>query len=58
MRTKWLCGLLVLVLASPAVAQEAVVKSKIISAGLFKNGLVVIKRKVLVPAAARSVSMR
>lgn len=51
MRSKWLCGLLILVLASPAAAQEAVVKSKIISVGLFKNGLVVIKREVLVPGA-------
>jgi hypothetical protein len=51
MRTKSLVCLLALVLASPAGAQEAVVKSKIISAGLFKNGLVVIKREVLVSGA-------
>lgn len=49
MRTKSLVCLLTIAIASTAGAQEAVVKSKIISAGLFKNGLVIIKREVLVP---------
>jgi hypothetical protein len=34
-----------------ASAQEAAVKSKIISVGLFKNGLVIVKREVQVPGA-------
>ena len=32
-----------------ATAQEPVVKSKIVAAGLFKNGLAVIKREVVLP---------
>jgi hypothetical protein len=51
MRVKAVICLLALALASPAVAQEATVKSKIISVGLFKNGLVIIKREVLMPGA-------
>ncbi len=47
-----ICTLLLCVAGPmPAFAQEATVKSKIISVGLFKNGLVVVKREVLVPGA-------
>lgn len=45
-----LCCILALLAAAPqAFAQEAIAKSKIISVGLFKNGLVVIKREVQIP---------
>ncbi len=49
---RWLLVcILALAVAPLAVAQEAIVKSKIVSVGLFKNGLVVIKRAVQVPGA-------
>jgi hypothetical protein len=36
--------------APQADAQEAIAKSKIVSVGLFKNGLAVVKREVLIPS--------
>jgi hypothetical protein len=52
MRCQWPCCVaLVLVVAGPAPAQEAVAKSKIVSVGLFKNGLAVVKREVLIDKA-------
>src|SRR5437867_1578970 len=50
MRT--LSAVLALCLFAPRLpAQEQVAKSKIISAGLFKNGLAVIKREIDLPGA-------
>jgi len=40
------CILTLLAVASPALAQETIAKSKIVSLGIFKNGLVVVKREV------------
>src|SRR6266404_3803791 len=52
MRCKWLCCILTLLAAaSAAPAQEAIAKSKIVSVGLFKNGLAVVKREVLIDKA-------
>ena len=46
MRFPWLCVVALLAVASSAPAQEVVAKSKIVSVGLFKNGLAVVKREV------------
>ena len=43
--------LVLLTLAGAAAAQEPVAKSKIVSVGIFKNGLTIVKREVLVPTA-------
>src|SRR5688572_8910958 len=43
--------LALLIVTTSAPAQEQVAKSKIISAGLFKNGLAVIKREIELPGA-------
>jgi hypothetical protein len=52
MRCQWLCCIaLLLAVASYAPAQETVAKSKIVSVGLFKNGLAVVKRAVLIDKA-------
>ena len=51
MRHPWLCCLTLLAVASYAPAQEAVAKSKIVSVGLFKNGLAVVKREVQIDKA-------
>src|ERR1035438_8017720 len=52
MRCQWLCCLsLLLAVAGHAPAQETVAKSKIVSVGLFKNGLAVVKREVLIDKA-------
>lgn len=40
---------LILLAPRPAPAQEPVAKSKIVAAGLFKNGLAVIKREIALP---------
>jgi hypothetical protein len=40
------CIVALLTITSPTIAQEAVAKSKIVSLGVFKNGLVVVKREV------------
>jgi hypothetical protein len=42
-------GLTLLAWATPAAAQEQVARSKVVSAGLFKNGLAVIKREIDLP---------
>jgi hypothetical protein len=50
MRSKWTwCLIAVFAMTSRAPAQEAVAKSKIVSVGLFKNGLAVVKREVQIP---------
>src|SRR6266851_901809 len=50
MRFHWpLCILALIAVAAPASAQETIAKSKIVSVGLFKNGLAVVKREVLIP---------
>ncbi len=51
MRHHWLCILALLAVAPSAPAQEAIAKSKIVSVGLFKNGLAVVKREVLIDKA-------
>ncbi|MBI3824125.1 MAG: hypothetical protein HY289_15765 [Planctomycetes bacterium] len=43
------CILAAVILTPHAQAQEAVAKSKIVSVGLFKNGLAVVKREVQIP---------
>ena len=48
MRTSFLVLFLILSV-TPAPAQEPLAKSKIVAAGLFKNGLAVIKREVVLP---------
>ncbi|MBI1832951.1 MAG: hypothetical protein HYR84_16040, partial [Planctomycetes bacterium] len=45
----WWCVLAVLVAAPQIQAQEEIAKSKIVSVGLFKNGLVIVKREVQIP---------
>lgn len=40
-----------LAIAAQAPAQDAVAKSKIVSVGLFKNGLVIVKREIQIPGA-------
>ena len=49
MRPQWLCCIVLFAVASYAPAQEAIAKSKIVSVGLFKNGLAVVKREVQIP---------
>ena len=50
MRSKWSwCILAALAVTSQADGQEAIAKSKIVSVGLFKNGLAVVKREVQIP---------
>jgi hypothetical protein len=50
MRSKWSwCTLVALAVTSQANGQEAIAKSKIVSVGLFKNGLAVVKREVQIP---------
>ena len=50
MRSKWSwCILAALAVTSQADAQETIAKSKIVSVGLFKNGLAVVKREVQIP---------
>ncbi len=52
MRIRWFCCVVALLLSSTeAMAQETLAKSKIISVGLFKNGLVVVKREVQINGA-------
>src|SRR5437763_4452097 len=52
MRSTWtLCIVATLAVASSAPAQETIVKSKIVSVGLFKNGLAVVKREVQIDKA-------
>jgi len=45
----WWCVLAVLIAAPQVQAQEEVAKSKVVSVGLFKNGLVIVKREVQIP---------
>ena len=50
MRSQWSWCILAALFAAPhADAQEAIAKSKIVSVGLFKNGLVIVKREVQIP---------
>jgi hypothetical protein len=49
MRTFSVVLSLILLAPRPAPAQEPVAKSKIVAAGLFKNGLAVIKRAIALP---------
>ena len=50
MRSLWLgCIVTLHVVAVPTPAQEIVAKSKIVSVGLFKNGLGIVKREVQIP---------
>ncbi|MSU78311.1 MAG: hypothetical protein EXS16_09460 [Gemmataceae bacterium] len=52
MRSRWIyCCIAVLICSTQAPAQETLAKSKIISVGLFKNGLVVVKREVQINGA-------
>src|SRR5437763_8840976 len=44
-------ALCLMLYADAAPAQEPVVASKVVAAGLFKNGLAVIKREVVLPGA-------
>ena len=52
MRCKWSwCAVAVLIAAPQIHAQETIAKSKIVSVGLFKNGLAVVKREVQIDKA-------
>src|SRR5436190_2188767 len=43
------CIVALLTAVVPASAQETIAKSKIVSVGLFKNGLAIVKREVQIP---------
>lgn len=51
MRRLVLCAAVVLLLNHPVLAEEAAVKSRIASVGLFKNGLAVVKREISIPGS-------